>query len=892
MARTRIGIGMLVGLWLLLAQAALAGQPALTAYQARLAVLRAQVPAVTASAQGAAELVLAQRDTRLSFPYWEQMSFAEEMCNRAGGLALSQTLDDDESDATRIVILSVRSWAQQADRIRERVRFYTAKGWTVTVIGSAAGRPKNLGAAFFIDNGAPSGAATLGRINVLANVTLGWMWCCEYAAALSRHGKFPPILQSVHVPGAMEFDARIQSRPGRVSLLDCPTAIPAGQLAGVYLDRLDKLVGDLNSPVIQGQLGTAAGLIADRLAAGGRVGIAGMGHIIIEEVMVDHATPWVGIRGVGNPDLVMPAHLRPGDLLIWMSYCGMNSPYDDYAKYIKQAKVDLVTCFAPDPEWSKDRPAETKAHIDQSWTLPDAEVPIPLFPNYMAPISGINVTLITRMLDDEVSARLRARGARVKPPQPLPFPPAYQDRAEWALRSEGSQGPAPVRAWGFVNAAGKLVAPMRYDAVSQVNEGRVAVRKDGKWGYLNEQGKVIIPMQFDRAGAFHDGTALVGKAGKFGYIDRAGTTVIPLEYDRIDEPMSFYQPWMGRYFGGAMPPRSLAFGKKGERWALLDTRGTVTVPPTYDEIQTFSDALVVIRQGKLFGLMRLNGEVAVAPKYDAIGRFRRGYATFTVAGKTGILDAAGAEIVPAKYDNLGSFNGELLTLRINGKWGGVTPAGTEVFPPKYDAVERFIDGVARVRLGKKWGAINAAGHEIVPVIYDDMRYPTDGLMPVCRDGKWGYVNPAGALVIPPQFDDAVDFTDGVAFVKVDGVSRLIDQTGMELKLPAYDYIADAGEGLLKVARDGKWGLIDKTGREIVPPTYAYFVSFDNGRAMVALGGTWREDLGKGPLLVGAKWGLIDKTGRVLVAPKYDRVDTSGDTLFPVARTVKLIAPIP
>ncbi|HVF10819.1 MAG TPA: WG repeat-containing protein [Abditibacteriaceae bacterium] len=872
------------------AQAAV--QPALTDYQARLAPVRAQIPAVVASAQQAADRVLAHPEAQLNLPYWEQMSFAEEMINRAGGLALANTTSGREPTRYDIVLLSVRSWQKESQLIRQRVREYQAKGWTVTVIGSAAGKPRQLGADFFIANGAPSGAAQHSRINVLANVTLGWMWCCEYAAALSRHGKFPAILQSIAMPGAAAYDAKIQTPQGRRTLVDSPRAIPAGELAAAYLRRVDKLMKDLQSAHIQGQLSRAADVVARRLAAGGTVAIAGMGHVQIEEVMVDNKTPLYGFRGVGMVNLTFKAHLRPGDLLIWMSYNGMNSVYDDYARYIAETKVDLITSYAPDPIWAKD-PPPTLAHIDQSWALPDAEVPIPVFPNAMAPVSGINVTLLARMLDDEVWARLKMMKVHPKPPV-RSLTPEYLDRAgeQYYPYEPDSQAPAPIRKWGFVAATGKLVVPTRYDAAASMTEGLAAVQVKNKWGYLNAAGTMTIAPVYDVALPFNGGTAKVGVNGKFGTIDKTGKAVVPLAYDQIDDPASMFGGFGMNPLYGPVPPPTLATVRQGNRWGLIEKTGKVLLPPTYEAISFFSDKAMVIKQAGKYGLLAITGETLVAPQYEAIDRFRRGYATYQSGGKWGALDSTGKELVPAQYDGIRGVTPDLVIVRSGDKWKGVTPAGVEVFPARYDQVGRFMEGLAQVRSGKLWGVIDATGKEVVPIQYDTIRYSSDGMAAVQRDGKWGYLDKTGALVIATQFDAAGDFVDGVAFVALQGQPQLIDKMGAVLKLPGYDYLANASEGLFKVMRAGKWGFINKTGHEVVALKYSYVLSFNRGRALVALGGQWREDAGKIPLLVGCKWGLIDNTGKEIVPPQYDRIIPYGDGLLAVAHNVRIMMPIP
>lgn len=865
-------------------------QPALTDYNARLSPLRAQIPAVVASAQQSAERFLAHPEAQLSVPYWEQMSFAEEMINRAGGLALANTLSSREPTRHDIVLLSVRSWENQSQLIRQRVQEYRAKGWLVTVIGSASGRPRNLGADFFIDNGAPSGAAKYGRINVLANVTLGWMWCCEYAAAMSRRGKFPAVLQSIVMPGAAEFDASIQTPQGRHTVFDSPQAVPAGKLSLAYLQRLGVLMSDLHSARMQGQLSRTADVIAQRIAAGKMVAIAGMGHVIIEEVMVENKTPWYGFRGVGMVDINFKSRLKPGDLLIWMTYAGMNSVYDDYAKYIIETGVDLVTSYAPDLTQTK-TPPRTLAHIEQNWVLPDAEVPIPVFPNVMAPASGINVTLLSRMLDDEVSARLQAMKVRIKPAPVRALPPEFVDRAgeRYYPTEPDWQAPPPVRKWGVVNARGQQVVPMRYDAVLPPTEGLMSVQIDGKWGYINTEGATVIAPIYDVAFPFIGGVAKVGMKGKFGFVDKSGRSVVPLEYDQIEDNIRLQGT---NIVATSAAAPSLATVRRGDRWGLIERTGGVLLPLSYEAISFYSDKALMVKKDGKFGLVSVTGQELVAPQYENIGRFRRGYATFQSGGKWGALDNLGKEIVAAQYEGIGGVTDDLVIVRRDGKWGAVTPAGIEVFAAKYDQVGRFVDGVAQVRMGKQWGLIDTNGKELAPVQYDAMQFTSDGMIPVQSGDKWGFLDKTGKLVIPIQFDSVGGFTNGVATVELNAKRQLIDAAGKVIALPRYDYLANASEQLFKVVRNGKWGFIDKSGQEVVPPQYSYVLSFNQNQALVARGGQWREDYGKIPLLIGAKWGLIDSKGKEILPAQYDRITPAGDGLFAVGRNLKVLMPHP
>jgi len=395
-------------------------QSYLAEFEARITKISSQIPQIIKSAEFAAGCVLKKPDTLINVPYNEQKSFSEEMINRAGGL--SNIYPSESPDRVRfvtdhdIVMYSVRSWETDAETAIKRLNEYKGKNWKVILIASKKGMPSKLKYDFFIDNGAPSGKAIYGRINILANITIGWMWCCEYVSAMTRKGKIPCILISISLEESTEHNKKIQTPEGRLWIGDCPEKIPAGKLANIYLERVKKLVFDLKSEKIQKQIDYASDIIASRMAEGKKVGISGVGHVIIDEVKRDLKAPWIGFQAVGQVGRRRNAfskYLQPGDLLVWIAYIGLNSKYVDFGRYIKEANLELITCFAPD----LDDPSVNEtgiAHIDQCWAKGDAEVPLPCHPWKMAPVSGINSGLILRMLDDSVSKKLKKIKNQVK----------------------------------------------------------------------------------------------------------------------------------------------------------------------------------------------------------------------------------------------------------------------------------------------------------------------------------------------------------------------------------------------------------------------------------------------------------------------------------------------
>ncbi|MDR2138593.1 MAG: WG repeat-containing protein [Tannerella sp.] len=62
----------------------------------------------------------------------------------------------------------------------------------------------------------------------------------------------------------------------------------------------------------------------------------------------------------------------------------------------------------------------------------------------------------------------------------------------------------------------------------------IPAERNGKWGYINRAGKVVIPLKYDRATDFSGGEALVRLNGQSFFIDRTGRETGP-RYDRIGE---------------------------------------------------------------------------------------------------------------------------------------------------------------------------------------------------------------------------------------------------------------------------------------------------------------------------------------------------------------------
>lgn len=397
-------------------------QSILNAYEQRLVTIRAQIPAMVASANAAADCMVGTPQASLvCLSFKGSTEFSNEMMSRAGGIAKVSSKVGKGAEAA-IVLVPVRSWEQEAATVLPLLAERHGKAGLVVVIGSKAGMPTNAVCDVVLDNGAATGSASEGPLNIIANVTLGWMWHCEYAAALSRKGKYPGVLRTKVLTDSQTNNPPLRPPAGQAWLGDTDKPVDAGRLAGAYLERAEQLVRDLHSVRTQAAVSNAADIVADRLRRGRTVQLSGSGHIANYEILRDDFKE----RYKAIHSTKVGSGLTNGDLLVWFGYMGyvglMKTGGVDRLTELKQAGVDVVLCEPPLPSASNTAPeilalvddtvlfkAPTPspiiATIDQAWGMPDAEVSIPWPPGRMAPISGVNALLLLRMLDEQVVFR-------------------------------------------------------------------------------------------------------------------------------------------------------------------------------------------------------------------------------------------------------------------------------------------------------------------------------------------------------------------------------------------------------------------------------------------------------------------------------------------------------
>jgi len=91
--------------------------------------------------------------------------------------------------------------------------------------------------------------------------------------------------------------------------------------------------------------------------------------------------------------------------------------------------------------------------------------------------------------------------------------------------------------WGFSNAEGDVIIPIKYEQVARYSNGVFPVKIYGKWGFVNRKNQTIIPFKYDNISynGFVDGLVAAKIKNKWGFIDVKGQTVIKFNFDSVTD---------------------------------------------------------------------------------------------------------------------------------------------------------------------------------------------------------------------------------------------------------------------------------------------------------------------------------------------------------------------
>ncbi len=147
-------------------------------------------------------------------------------------------------------------------------------------------------------------------------------------------------------------------------------------------------------------------------------------------------------------------------------------------------------------------------------------------------------------------------------------------------------------------------------------------------------------------------TAQARENKKYVLIDELGNRISPRQWD-----------WMGEFREG------FALAKENDRLELIDTNGTVCVPPDeWDEITDFFNGFAKVRKNTGYTFIGHSCTPITPCEWEDVRLFREGAAAVKANGRWGYIDTSGKLIIPCTWDAVSDF--------FDGNALADTPSGT------------------------------------------------------------------------------------------------------------------------------------------------------------------------------------------------------------------------
>ena len=356
--------------------------------------------------------------------------------------------------------------------------------------------------------------------------------------------------------------------------------------------------------------------------------------------------------------------------------------------------------------------------------------------------------------------------------------------------------PARVQGkYGFINAAGAMVIPPRWDKAKVDAGGELLwVVRDGLHGWLDGRGVEVIPCKWEESLGFEDRSfAPVMLEEQWGALDRKGVVVAPME-TRSEQPRHTpTREWATRARIGSDRDRLKFMRVNGD--------GLDELPKECDRIREFdSEGMAIIESDQGYGWIDRQGRVRVKPVFDDVRPF----------------DAKGMARVR---------NGVL-------RWGWIDRRGERKLECRWtESLDFGPNDLAFVKneTGARW--IDREGKEVLAGEWTDgLSFDEHGWAAAEKDGRWGWINAKGEPVLPFAWSTAWPFDEnGLAIVGAEpdeeGVLKygLIDRRGTTIQPAIWAFLRHDGDGRYTANKtNGDETLISRSGVAIYSGTWFGF----------------------------------------------------------------------
>lgn len=379
---------------------------------------------------------------------------------------------------------------------------------------------------------------------------------------------------------------------------------------------------------------------------------------------------------------------------------------------------------------------------------------------------------------------------------------------EWISRDLGLVGKslylyAENGKFGFIDDAGTVKIPAKFEYAEPFKNGLALVLKDDLYGYINKEGQLMINYHFEEAYDFDQGRAVVMKDEYYGLIDVSGNFILPPQYDDI-----------GPFSDG------LCYVETENGYQYYNLDGKLAFPFMFEEAFTFSNGIAQVSRSRKHGFIGKDGHFLIAVSDGRLRHFTDSLFIHEMRGGVNFLNTKGEYLYDNNFDRIGVLENNMAIVEKEGKYGYVDANADVKIPLKYIPYSNYMqfsqfykDHVV-YKQGNNYAMADKTGKRIIPALFTGMGKYGE-LIPVTKGRGWGYVNASSQLKIDYKYDYAHEFINGVAVVELDDLSGVIDVNSKEVLPIEYESIKQIyNDELLLVKQNGLFGLIRINGNSV------------------------------------------------------------------------------
>lgn len=232
--------------------------------------------------------------------------------------------------------------------------------------------------------------------------------------------------------------------------------------------------------------------------------------------------------------------------------------------------------------------------------------------------------------------------------------------------------------WGFLNTQGKIAIPVKYEAVTEFNDGFATARLNKKFVILTAKGDEIAIAEQDviDVKSICEGLAPYRTAGKLtGFIAPDGKVVIPAKFESVG------------YFTNGLAWAKLPAGQLG----YINKKGEWVIQPQFSATKEFDEqsGLARVKTGEVWGYVNTKGEILNVNDTEYWGDFSEGLAEGKKGKKSGFYDTKGHWVIEPQFENVRDFKNGFASVKVGDKWGVINKEGKFVIQPIFSSIKDF-----------------------------------------------------------------------------------------------------------------------------------------------------------------------------------------------------------